>query len=117
MPTAKLKAKARKAFAFTGANTIAVADDSQTVMQLTLTASKGRLNLGSTAGLTLVQGINTRQVVLQGSLASLNAALATLSFTASKAGKYTLTLLTEDLDSSSPGGPLSDTDLINLRVK
>ena len=65
------------AFSFNGSNSISVTDpaaSSQTAEQLTLTAGNGTLNVGTTAGLTTVNGLETGSVELVGPLGSLNGA-------------------------------------------
>jgi uncharacterized repeat protein (TIGR03803 family) len=60
-------------------NSISVTDPSGTAEQLTLSVGQGTLKLGTTTGLT-VTGNGTASMSLSGSLASLNADLASLTY-------------------------------------
>ena len=86
-------------------------------MQLTVT--NGTLTLSGTAGLTLVAGGNgTATMTYTGTIASWNAAMAGMSYapTANYNGAATLTIVTNDLGNSGAGGPLTDTDMVNITV-
>lgn len=79
--------------AFNSGNLITVSDTPGSTEQLTLGVQHGTLSLGSTTGLT-VTGNGTASVVLTGSLADVNAAMATLTYTptVSYTGSDTLSL-------------------------
>ena len=69
---------------FTGAYAISISDPNagSNVQQLLIKDSGGTLKLGTTTGLTFVSGSNSSmQMVVQGTLANLNAAVATLTYT------------------------------------
>jgi VCBS repeat-containing protein len=99
------------ALAFTGGNAVSIADvdAASGTMGLTLGVSNGTLTLGTTTGLT-VSGNGTNAITASGTLANLNNALATLSYTASLnySGSDTLTIGVNDNGNSGSGGPLSD---------
>jgi hypothetical protein len=70
------------AVSFTGIYAVSVTDPSagSGVQQLLIKDTGGTLTLGQTTGLTFVSGANnSMQMVVQGTLANLNAALATLT--------------------------------------
>jgi len=72
------------AVSFTGTDAVSITDPSAGtgVQQLLIKDSGGTLNLSKTTGLTFVSGANnSMQMVVQGTLANLNAALATLTYT------------------------------------
>ena len=81
-----------------GPGAISVTDQVNTTESMTLTAQHGTLTLTNTTGLTMVTGNGSGTVVLTGSLAILNTALGTLSYTPSVnyAGADTLSLSDED---------------------
>ena len=99
-------------FAFTSPNGISIVDPSGTAEQLTLSVSHGTLGLTTTTGLT-VSGNQSASVTLTGSLSSLNAALATLSYTPTSgySGSDTLNLSNEDAADGLTGtGSVAITD-------
>ena len=102
-----------------GFTTISIADvdAGAGVLQLTLTSVNGTLALGSTTGLT-VSGNGTASVTVTGTLADLNAALNGLTFTpaADYSGPASVSLTINDQGNSGAGGPLSDTQTINITV-
>ena len=67
-------------FAFTGPNAISVSDPVNGIEQFSIVVNHGILNFGSTTGMT-VSGNSSRIVILSGTLANLNAALTTLTYT------------------------------------
>ena len=86
-------------------------------MQLTVT--NGTLTLSGTAGLTLIAGANgSATMTYQGTIAAINAAMAGMSYapTANYNGPATLTIVTSDLGNTGAGGPLTDTDTVNITV-
>ncbi len=89
---------------FTGGNAISVSDPSGASEQMTLTASHGTLNLGTTTGLT-VTGDGTGSIILTGPLSNLNTDLVSLSYapTANYSGPDTLALSVDDLFDSLTG--------------
>jgi len=106
-------------FAFSGGNTISVADvdggsGSET---LTLSVSHGTLNLATTTGLT-VSGNSTGTITADGTIANLNAALATLTYMPAlnwNSGD-TLTIQINDNGNTGSGGPLSDTQQTTIAI-
>ncbi|MDY7229133.1 Ig-like domain-containing protein [Hyalangium rubrum] len=103
-------------------NPVSIADpDAGTEpVQVTLTVTNGTLTLGSTPGLTFTEGdgASDTKVTFTGTQADINAALAGLTFTpdANYNGPATLTLTTNDQGNSGDGGPLSDTDTVEINV-
>ncbi len=88
-------------------------------VQVQLTVANGTLTLSGTAGLTLVAGgSGTATMTYTGTIASWNAAMAGMSYapTANYNGAATLTIVTNDLGNSGSGGPLTDTDVVNITV-
>ncbi|MDB6145417.1 MAG: hypothetical protein JWP80_4461, partial [Pseudomonas sp.] len=63
---------------------VTISDAEGDAQHVTLTASHGTLNLGSVAGLTGLSGNGGASVTFSGSLANINAALNSLSFTGDK---------------------------------
>ena len=97
------------AFAFTGANTISVADGQNNVTQVVLTVANGTL---TAAGPGTVAGSGTASVTITGTQASINASLATLAYqgTLNYNGPDTLTVVSTD------AGGMQDTDAAAITV-
>ncbi len=78
------------------------------------------MTLGSTAGLSFTTGDGTADasMVIQGTVAAINAALDGLSFAPNTNfnGTATITLQTEDLGNTGSGGNLTDTDVLSIQV-
>lgn len=109
------------ALAFTGAQAITVADsdaDSSAIrVTLTIPSVAGRLQATATGGAT-ISGNNSNSVVMNGSLAALNATLDSLVFTPSSTfvGPATLQIVANDLGNTGAGGARSDTESIAITV-
>ena len=117
-------------FSTGNSNLIAVTDpDAGTnVIQVTLTATNGTLTLSGTTGLSFVfsdgngtgagDGTADPTMTFRGTLANVNAALNGMTFTptAGFTGPADLTITSNDLGNSGTGGPLTDTDTINIQV-
>jgi hypothetical protein len=105
--------------AFSGADTVAVDDVDANVgaLRVVLSATNGTATLANTSGLTIT-GNGTALVTAVGTLAALNAGLATLSFTpaANFFGTATLAIATDDQGNSGAGGAGSDTDTVTIAV-
>jgi len=84
--------------------------------QVTLKATDGTLTLNGTSGLTFSVGDGTDdpQMTFTGSIANINAALEGMKNLALGTGVITIT--TNDLGHNGIGGPLSDTDTIQITV-
>ena len=86
-------------------------------VKVTLSISNGALTLGSTTGVTFTTGDGTGDttMVFNGTLANVNAALATINFVpvANFNGPVTLNIMSE---ASSSSGPLKDSDTLNITV-
>lgn len=97
-----------QALAFSGDKVISVADGDDDPVSVNLTVNQGTLTIGNASGAT-VSGPNTN-LTLSGSVATVNAALATLSFNApAAAGSAILTVSTSD-------GTAADVDVITITV-
>lgn len=85
-------------------------------VQVNLGVTKGKLNLGTQTGLTNVTGLGTGTVSFRGTVANVNAALATLTYQANAFPQSdTLTVTTSDLG-TSPLPVITDTDTVNIVV-
>ena len=87
--------------------------------QVTLTAANGTLSLGSTANLTVNSGGNGQaSITVTGTLASINSALRTLTFTASQGfvGSTSLQVSINDLGNSGPGGAKTAMNSVSITV-
>ena len=92
-------------------------DSGASLLFETLTSSVGTsvITLGVTTGLTNLTGNGTSNVVsFNGTLAQVNAALASLTYTTPSAGAQTITLLSDDQGATGSGGSLTDSDVINI---
>jgi len=91
-------------------------DAGSDALQVTLKATDGTLTLNGTAGLSFTTGDGTDDptMTFTGNLASINAALQGLKNLAFGSGVITIT--TNDLGHNGAGGPLSDTDTIQVTV-
>lgn len=89
-------------------------------LQVTLTVTAGDLTLASIAGLafSVGDGVADATMTFTGALAAVNAALATLTFTApSVTGNVTLTVTTDDQGATGAGGAKSDIDTVAISVQ
>ncbi|MFC3071032.1 beta strand repeat-containing protein [Phenylobacterium soli] len=87
-------------------------------VQVSLAVGHGALNLSTTTGLTGDTDGSDGQLAITGTLAQVNAALASLSYTANSAyaGADTLSVTTSDLGHFGTGGAQSDSDTVALTV-
>jgi uncharacterized repeat protein (TIGR01451 family)/MYXO-CTERM domain-containing protein len=89
------------------------------VIEVTLTATNGTITIG-TAGLMFLVGDGTNDPTMRfrGTIAQINAALASLTFTptANYNGPASVVIATNDLGNTGGGGPRSDTDTIPITV-
>jgi Calx-beta domain len=111
-------------------NQISVADvDAGTnTIQVQLTATNGTLTLSGTSGLNFSfsdgngtgagDGTADATMTFRGTLANVNSALNGMSFTpfVGFSGAASLTMTSNDLGNTGSGGPLSDTDVVNIQV-
>ncbi|QFS43699.1 DUF4347 domain-containing protein [Nostoc sphaeroides] len=91
-------------------------DAGTNAVQVTLTATNGTLTLNSTSGLnfTTGDGIADSSLTFTGTISSINNALDGLSFTATNSsGTGSISITTNDLGNTGPGGAFSDTDIID----
>lgn len=107
--------------AFSGANTISVSDadnNGTDPEKVTLSANHGVLHLGNTAGLQSINGNGTDSVTLVGTLTTLNADLASLTYTAiNYTGADALSVAADDLAAAELGGPLTSSTSVALTVE
>ncbi|HSX51193.1 MAG TPA: putative Ig domain-containing protein [Cellvibrio sp.] len=89
-------------------------------VRVSLSVSNGLLTLGGTAGLSFAtgDGTNDSTLVFTGTIANINAALASLTYTpsANYNGTDTLSIVTNDLGNSGTGGAKSDSDTVAITV-
>ena len=106
-------------FAFTGPNTVSIADvdaGSGTV-RVTLTTAHGDVSL-TLGGASIFTGAqNTHTLGIQGTVAQVNSALSTLVYNSDLGyvGLDSITVLTND-QGNSPAPPLTDSEVIDLGV-
>ncbi|MEC4985879.1 MAG: Ig-like domain-containing protein, partial [Oscillatoria sp. PMC 1076.18] len=83
-----------------------------------LVATDGNLLLGDTTGLIFFNGDDTSNILLTGTLDAVNSALDGLTFTpfADFAGDTTIEIFANDLGNNGAGGPLSDSEVIEITV-
>lgn len=102
-------------FSQTNGNQITVndVDNPTNPLSLTITAARGTVTLGSTAGLTGVTGNGGTTITASGSLLDLNAAINGLRFqpdanaNSSAGGPFSVTVTVNDNGQTGTGGPLS----------
>lgn len=103
-------------------NLIAISDPDAGInpVQITLTANNGILTLNGTQGLTFGSGDGTADptMTITASLGNINRALDGMSFTptANFSGSANVQIITNDQGNLGSGGPLSDTDTVNITV-
>jgi hypothetical protein len=96
------------------------ADAGTNPVEVTLSVSAGTLTLGSTTGLTFTAGSNgSWSMTFRGTIAAINNALEGLTFAPPPNfnGQVTLTVVTDDLGNLGSGGPLTDTDIVIIKVR
>jgi VCBS repeat-containing protein len=100
--------------------TLSDVDAGSATVRLTLFPIGGLIQLPTQNGLTLVQGDGSAGIgyVFDGTLANLNTALNGLQFrpTTDFNGAASLQVMTGDQGNTGTGGPLSDSDTINITV-
>src|SRR5262249_17303803 len=107
-------------FSSGNSNQISVADvDAGTnAIQVTLTATNGTITLSGTSGLAFTVGDGTADATMTftGTIANINTALNGMTFTPTLGftGAATLTITSNDLGNTGTGGPLTDTDVVNI---
>jgi hypothetical protein len=99
---------------------VADADAGSADIRVTLTATNGTITLFTTAGLTFGAGDGTADptMTFDGTLTEVNTAMNGMTYTpnAGFSGAATLTITSNDLGNSGSGGPLSDTDVVDIQV-
>jgi hypothetical protein len=105
-------------FSSAGGNAIRLddIDAGGAALELTLVATNGTITLGSTSGISFVQGTGAGDstMVLQGTLADLNGALNGLSFHVSSSGAAQLAITLNDLGNTGAGGAASASQSIDI---
>lgn len=103
--------------AFTGPNSISVADVDAAAGNVTATVSTTIGTLSATAqNGASVTGSGSSNVAITGVTADVNATLQTLSFNSTAGGSGTITVLSNDLGNTGSGGPQSDSDSFGMNV-
>ena len=103
--------------AFTGPNSISVADLDAAAGTVTTTVSTTLGSFTATAqNGAIVTGSGSNSVSITDIVADVNATLQTLSFSSGAGGSGTITVATSDNGNTGSGGPQSDTDLIAINV-
>ncbi|HSE31384.1 MAG TPA: choice-of-anchor Q domain-containing protein, partial [Pyrinomonadaceae bacterium] len=111
-----------KVFSSGNANQISVADvdAGSNPIKITLTATNGTLTLSTTAGLSFITGDGTADATMMftGTLTAVNTALNGMSFnpTTDFNGAASLQIVSDDQGNTGTGGPLTDTDTVNITV-
>ncbi|MFO7905365.1 MAG: DUF4347 domain-containing protein [Pirellulaceae bacterium] len=89
-------------------------------IEVALTATNGTLNLSGTKGLTFSVGDGTADasMTFTGSVADINTALEGATFVATPdfTGAASVQIVTDDQGNTGSGGPLSDTDTVDITV-
>ncbi|HEX6283779.1 MAG TPA: Calx-beta domain-containing protein, partial [Pyrinomonadaceae bacterium] len=118
-------------FSAANSNQISVTDvdAGASTVQVTLTATNGTITLSGTTGLSFSfsdgngtgagDGTADATMTFRGTLANINTALNGMTFTptAGFSGSASLTITSNDLGNTGTGGPLSDTDVVNIQVQ
>ena len=103
-------------------NAISIADidAGSNAIQVTLTATNGTASLNGIGGLTFTSGDGTDDATMtfSGTIANINVALNGMTFKPASGfvGSTSLQIATNDLGNTGSGGPLSDTDVINITI-
>jgi hypothetical protein len=100
--------------------TVADVDAGSGAVQITLTATNGRLTVGQTTGLTFVtgDGVADATMTFTGKVADVNAALDGLRFdpTADFAGTASVQLVTSDQGNTGTGGPRTASSTVLVAI-
>jgi trimeric autotransporter adhesin len=92
-------------------------DAASAPFRATLTATNGTLTAASGSGSTLT-GNGTATLIIDGTIAQVNAALNGLTFTptANYSGAASIQFLSSDLGATGSGGTLTDTETLNITI-
>ncbi len=118
VPTSPLSVPVGNPLNFVGANQVSISDPDAASAELlvTIAAQNGTVSLASTSGLTFTQGDGTTDATMAftGTLTSINAALATLTFTGTSPGAASVSITTNDQGNTGTGGAMTDSDVITI---
>ncbi|MGA7614707.1 MAG: Ig-like domain-containing protein [Thermoanaerobaculia bacterium] len=109
-------------FSTANSNLISISDPDagSASVQVTLGVTNGTLTLSGTTNLTFTTGTGTADATMTftGTIADINNALAGLVYSppANYNGTETLTILTDDLGNTGPGGNKTDTDSVTITI-
>jgi large repetitive protein len=107
---------------FSGSNAIVVADldAGASVVRVSFQALNGHLTLGDTAGLELLNGTGLRDsyLLIEGSIASINQALLTMTFRGNTnfSGAASVEINVNDNGNNGSGGPLQVSQTISFNI-
>ncbi|WP_416671886.1 DUF4347 domain-containing protein [Egbenema bharatensis] len=111
-------------FTFAGSNRISVedVDAGNNWIQVVVTATNGRVTLGSTAGVSFLNGssgTNSALITMQGTVNSLNTALNNMVFTPNSNfnGAASVKIDVDDRGNSGVGGALTDSKTVHFTVE
>jgi len=107
---------------FSNNDAISISDVDGSAVQVMLVATNGRLTLDGTAGLGFFEGDGTNDISMTfvGAIPAINAALDGLRYDPTLtrfllSGRGSVRITTNDLGNTGVGGPLSDTDTVDIR--
>ncbi|HJW93094.1 MAG TPA: Ig-like domain-containing protein, partial [Thermoanaerobaculia bacterium] len=109
-------------FSSGNSNAISIADPDAGAnpVKVTLTVTQGTLTLSGITGLSFSVGDGSSDATMTftGTISAINTALQGMSYLGNSNynGSDTLTITTNDQGFSGPGGPLSDTDTVNITI-
>jgi hypothetical protein len=117
LPAGPLSTGVNVPLAFTGPNSIVVADVDAAAGAVTTTVSTTLGTFAATAqNGAVVTGSGSNSVSITDVVADVNATLQTLSFASAAGGSGTITVATNDNGNTGSGGAQTDTDLIGINV-
>ena len=110
-----------RTFSSGNGNLISISDPDAggATVRVSLSVSNGTLTLSGTTGLVFGSGANgTASMTFDGTIANINTALNGLVYapTANFNGSDTLTIITNDLGNTGPGGAMTDTDTVTINI-
>ncbi|MBW4598226.1 MAG: DUF4114 domain-containing protein [Calothrix sp. FI2-JRJ7] len=96
-----------------------VSENASGVIQVALSVNKGTLTLAQSSELKSKTGDNTREVIIEGTVAAVNTALNGLTYQggANVNGADTLNIITKDLGNTGKEGEKQATSIVNIFIK